>query len=98
MIPRQYQYTVKEVKTSERGEGFLKRVLDLVGKLDCHFQLKARAKESTRALWLLNQNVFHLINTLRSAQGWESLLAKDKEVEEEFFGGTIAGDESKEEK
>lgn len=43
-------------------------------------------QKSDRALWSLNRNIFRLLNTLCSVQGWEFLPVETGEVEEELFG------------
>lgn len=43
-------------------------------------------QKSDRALWSLNRNIFRLVNTQCSVQGWEPLPVETEEVEEELFG------------
>lgn len=43
-------------------------------------------QKSDRALWSLNRNIFRLLNTLCSVQGWEFLPVETGEVEEELLG------------
>ena len=76
--------------TSEQDEGFLEWVAEFTSELDSHFYIHVLSNEGTYTLWSINQNLFHLLNTTHSVQGWTPLPADEEEVEEEFFRGTIS--------
>ena len=90
-IPHHYHVSTRVLVKSLHNNTFLEQASCFAAELEMHLQHCVPKNDNIHALWLLNQNLFQLVNTLCASHSWEPLPADQEEVEEEFFGGSMEG-------
>ena len=89
IIPCHYYISIRVLVKSLCNDTFSKQASCFAAKLEAYLQHHISKNNNIHALWLLNWNLFQLVNTLHTSHSWEPLPADQEEVKEEFFGGSV---------
>lgn len=89
-IPFCYCAPTKALVENLCDNTFLEQVGHFAAELEAYLQCCTPKNDNIHALWSLNHNLFHLMNTLHEGHSWE-LPVDREEVEEEFFRRSMEG-------